>query len=163
MTILQVLFASLTVGVFSASAQIEDQNIQLQVLEKSITDSTFIFGKWTENGGTETHLKFLGQLTTKNGHTFKVVNSILFWGLSQRATPRILIFNDQNQYIGNYCMTTIYDLPIMLKDGKMIFENTDDNCNRNLITTVSLNNGIPKQFFRKCKDKSGDIFSFSSE
>lgn len=165
MTAPRILFISLTLtlAIFSASGQDADQNIRLQVLQKGIIDSTFIFGKWTEGGNTETHLTYLGQVITNHGQTFKIVNSICFWGLSHRATSRILIFNSKNQYVGNFYLTIAYDLPSNLVDGKLIFKNTDKDCDNKLTTIVDLKNGIPRQFFRKCRGTSGDIYSFSSD
>lgn len=165
MTALRILFISLTLtfAIFSTSGQVADQNIRLQVLQKGIIDSTFIFGKWTEGGNTETHLTYLGQVTTNHGQTFKIVNSIWIWGLSQRATSRILIFNGKNHYVGNYYLTIAYDLPSNLVDGKLIFKNTGKDCDNKLTTIVNLKNGIPRQFFRKCRGTSGDIYSFSSD
>lgn len=61
------LILTLTIGQNFSSAQVNSENIRQNVLQKAIVDSTFIFGKWTENGGTETHLKYLGQLTTVHG------------------------------------------------------------------------------------------------
>lgn len=159
---LSIIF-TLTLALFSASGQVNDENIRQKVLKKGIVDSLFIFGKWTEKGQTETYLKYLGRVTTKRGMTFKIVNSICFWGLSHRATSRILIFNDKNQYVGNYYLTMTYDLPTKLKNGKLIFNNTDPDCDKKKSTTISLKNGIPKQFFRKCKDKYGDIYTFESD
>ncbi len=153
----------LTFASICLSGQVNDQKIRKQVLEKNITDSQFVFGKWTENGGTETHLKYLGQVTTKKSQTFKVVISSWFWGLSHRATSRILIFNDKNQYVGEYYVTTTYDLPTKLEQGKLIFINTDEDCDKKLFTTVNLNKGLPRQFFRKCKGSFGDMYSFYSD
>jgi hypothetical protein len=142
---------------------VNDQKIRQQVLEKGVADSLFIFGRWTEHGGTETHLKYLGQVTTKKGQTFKIIISSWIWGLSHRATSRILIFNNKNQYVGEYYVTTVYDLPTKLQSGNLIFKNTEDDCDKKLLTVVSLNNGLPKQFSRKCKGKFGDIYSFYSD
>jgi hypothetical protein len=147
----------------SANGQVDDQNIRREVLEKGIIDSLFVFGKWTEEGQNETHLKYLGKVITKNGKTFKIVNSIRFWGLSHRATSRILIFNDRDQYVGNYYITMTYDLPTKLENGKLIFKNTSEHCDKELTTVVNLENGLPNQFFRKCKDEYGDIFTFGSD
>ena len=165
MTITRFLFISLTLtlAIFSAIGQVADKNIRLQVLQKAIIDSTFIFGKLTESGNTETHLTYLGQVTTNRGQIFKIVNSIWFWGLSHRATSRILIFNRKNQYVGSYYLTTAYDLPSSLIDGKLIFKNTDKDCDKKLTTIVNLKIGIPRRFFRKCNGTSGDIYSFSSD
>jgi hypothetical protein len=143
--------------------QVNDQKIRQQVLKKSIKDSLFVFGKWTKHGGSETHLKYLGQVTTRKGRRFKVVISNWFWGLSHRATSRILIFNQKNQYIGEYYMTMTYDLPTKLENGNLIFKNTDDDCDKELIAVVNLKSGLPKHFFKKCKGEFGNIYSFGSD
>jgi hypothetical protein len=164
MTVLSSKFLALTLTVaFYSNGQVSDKVIRQKVLQKAIVDSSFVFGKWTEKGGTETHLKYLGQVTTKHGHTFKILNSSWFWGLSHRATSRILVFNDKNKYIGNYPLTLTTDLPTKMENGKLIFKNTDEDCDKNLETMVDLRNGLPRQFFRKCKGKDGDIYSFDTE
>jgi hypothetical protein len=166
MATLQTTFLSFTfmLAVISSKGQVNDETIRQQVLEKGIVDSLFIFGKWTENGGTETHLKYFGQLKTKSRQTFKIINSIWLWGLSHRATSRLLVFNNKNQYVGNYYMTTTSDLPDKLQNGRLIFSNTDDqDCDKTLITIIDLTKGLPRQFFIKCKGKSGDIYNFSTE
>lgn len=157
------LTLTLTIGQSFSSGQVNAQNIQQNVLQKAIVDSTFIFGSWTENGGTETHLKYLGQLTTVHGQTFKILNSTNFWGLSHRATSRILVFNDKNKHVGTYYVTMVTDLPTKLENGKFIFKNMPEVCDNNLITVADLKKRLPKQFFRKCKGEYGDIFSFENE
>jgi hypothetical protein len=133
------------------------------VLKKGIVNKLFVFGKWTEQGGTETHLKYLGEITTKDGRTFKVMNYCWFWGLSKRATSRILVYNGRNQYVGNYGLTMTYDLPDKLQDGKLIFTNKDnEDCDRSLVTRLDLNHGLPKEFFLKCKGDHGDIYTLDT-
>jgi hypothetical protein len=143
----------------SAKGQLSDQMIRQHVLRQGIIDSLFIFGKWTEKGKTETHLKYLGSVKTRKGQTYKVLNSIWFWGLAHRATSRILIFNNDNQYVGNYYVTLTSDLPTEMTDGKLVFKNGEGDCDKKLVTFINLKNGLPKQFFRKCKDKYGDIYN----
>jgi hypothetical protein len=157
-----LLFA-LILFVFSAVGQANHRNIRQLVLEKGIIDSVFVFGKWTEKSQTETQLKYLGKVTTKTGQTFKIMNSIWLWGLSERATSRILIFNLKNQYVGNYYLTVTGQLPTSLRNGKLIFTNLNNDCDKGIITTINLNNGLPKQFFKKCSEKLGDTFSFESD
>ncbi|PZU80899.1 MAG: hypothetical protein DI529_16185 [Chryseobacterium sp.] len=120
----------------------------------------FVFGKWNERGGTETHLKYLGQVKTSTGKIHKIMNSVWIWGLSSRATNRILVFNERNQYLGNYYVTLDTDLPTELKNGVLFFKNTDINCDKNLVSKINLKKGLPKQFFRKCENEYGDIYSF---
>jgi len=130
-----------------------------KVLIKGCVDSTYTFGKWTQDGQTETHLKYLGQVVTKSGNAFKLINSVFFWGLSHRATSTILIFDSKNQYVGCYLSHTS-DLPTRIKNGNLIFENLANDCDSTLTTIVDLKNGLPRQFFRKCKGKLGDLYRF---
>ena len=157
------LILTLTIAVSYVYGQVNDQTIRQRVLKKAIIDRTFIFGKWTDKGGTETHLQYLGQVTTKHGQIYKILNSMWFWGLSHRATSRILVFNQDNKYVGNYYVTVTTDLPTKMKSGKLIFENTKEECDKKIKTIVDLKNGLPTQFFRKCKDKFQNIYSFDTE
>lgn len=42
-----------------AFSQINDGNIRLHVLRKNTIGKEYVFGKWTKNGGTESHLNIL--------------------------------------------------------------------------------------------------------
>ena len=151
------------VSVLTVKGQVNHDAIRLQVFQKAMIGKTFTFGKWTKNGQTETRLQYLG--TFIGGQkTYKVMNSAWFWGLTRRATSRILIYDNQNRYIGNYYLTLATDLPDKLADGKLIFTNKGKpECDKALITKVDMNAGIPKSFFLKCKGNEGDIYSFSTE
>lgn len=143
-------------------AQINDNNIRLKTLQKSNIGKKYIYGKWNEKGGTETHLTYLGNVKTKKGKTYKIMTSVWLWGLSRRATNRILVFNSLNQYIGEYSVTMISDLPKKFKNGILIFENKNNDCDQNVSSKINFKNGIPKQFFLECKNGSGDIYEFYS-
>jgi len=149
---------------FSIVAQVNDHNKRQHVLGRGVVDSLFVFGKWNEKGQTETHLKYLGQVTSSNGRIFKIMNSSLIWGLSHRATSSILIFNDKNQYVGNYYLASVDDLPDKLENGYLVFTNYDnESCDKKLITKVDFTKELPKYIFLKCKGKWGDLYHFSSE
>jgi hypothetical protein len=92
------------------------------------------------------------------------MTSVWYWGLSHRATSRILVFNKYNHYVGNYYVSSVYDIPDKLTNGKLIFKNDDNpDCDKSIATIVDLNLGIPKQFFLKCKGEHGDLYSFSHD
>ncbi len=145
---------------FAANSQTNDNIIRRDVLKKNKVGKEFVFGKWNEKGETETHLTYLGKVKTKSGKIYKVMNSTWIWGLSCRATNRILIFNEKNQYLGNYRVTLVSDLPSKLKNGNLIFENLNSDCDKKVISEINLTIRLPKQFFRECKDGYGDIYSF---
>ncbi len=139
-------------------------HLHQEILKKGISDSLFIFGKWTEKGQTETHLNYLGQVTTTNGRVLKIMNACFIWGLAKRATNRILVFDGSNRYIGNYYLTTTEDLPDKLENGFLIFTNSDSQtCDIKLITRINFTKGLPKEFRLKCKGLYSDTYSFSVE
>lgn len=149
---------------FSVIAQINDNKIRLSVLKKGIIGRTFVFGKWTKDGNTETHLKYLGSVTTTKGKTYKIMTSAWYWGLSHRATSILLIYSKQNQHIGSYHVGSVVDLPNQLMTGKLLFDNNDNpDCDKMATTIVDLSHGLPKQLFIKCKGEYGDLYSFSSD
>ena len=153
----------MAVGIFFAQGQINDGRIRKQVLKWNKVDSTYKFINLKDS--TETYLRYLGVVSSRNGRTYKIMTSIWIWGLSHRATTRLLIFDKKNQYIGNYYLGSIYNLPSKINKNTLIFSNEKENpdCDPKIFTTVSFAAGIPKQFFRKCSGPYGDIYQFSSE
>lgn len=153
----------------SVKGQVINSELRQRVLRANNVDSLYVFGNWTENGQTETHLKYLGEVPTTDGQILKIVNSVGYWGLSHRATSQILIYNVKNQYVGNYGSLMPSDLPVKLENGWLVFTNVDNlDCDNNLITKIDFTAGIPKQIFIKCKGLSdgklkGDFYSFSTE
>ncbi len=142
-------FASMCVA---GMGQVNDLAIRQEVLERGVFDSTFVFGEWSENGGTETHLTLLGQVTDARGRCLKVMTSVWIWGLGMRATNRILIFSGTNRFLGQYDATMIDDLPDRLGKGGMVFEpQRDDHCDVRDTEYVDLTRGLPKKFFLNCK------------
>jgi len=145
-------------GQFNLNAwEKQDNERRQQVIEKGIVDSLFVFGKWTEGGMTdELHLTYLGQVTTIDSHVFKIMNYNLIWGLAHRGTQRILIFNDKNQYVGEYGAVTMF-LPKKLENGILIFQNDEVQYCEQKITKVYLTKGLPKSFLH-----CGSPFTFGS-
>lgn len=157
---IQILLALVIFVPALGKSQINDDKIRLTTLQKELIGKELVFGKWNKKGGTETHLTYLGTVTTKQGKIYKIMNSVWVWGLSQRATNRILIFNEKNQYVGNYYLTLKTYLPTQLQNGVLIFQNTESSCDKNTVTRISLKNGLPLEFFRKCNNNFGDIYGF---
>ena len=132
----------------------------LFVLERNQINKTFIFGKWTQEGGMENRYKYLGKITTNRGKTFKILNSLWIWGLSGRSTSRILIYDQCNKYLGNYYLKMDYNLPHSIIDNRLIFINNDEECDKNLKTEIDFRYGLPKQIFIKCNGDYGDVVTF---
>lgn len=140
-------------------AQTNDEFIRQHALQKNEIGKKLTYGKWTENGGTETELTYLGTIKT-NKNIYKIVNSSWIWGMSKRATNRIIIFDTQNQYIGNYYVTTKCDLPNRTENDKLIFKRSDCVDCDTIENQIDFSNGIPNQIFINCTGKYGDLYSF---
>jgi len=153
----------LIVSFLSAQGQVDGAKIRKQVLRWNNIDSTYKFVNPRDS--TVIYLHYLGVVRTRHGRTYKIMTSIWIWGLSHRATTRLLVFNRNNQYVGEYYLGSVYDLPSKIKGNALIFLNDKENpdCDPKIYTSVSFTRGIPKQFFRKCKGPHGDIYSFESE
>ena len=136
-------------------AQISDEMIRKEVLQKNEIRKTFTYGRWRENGGIETELTYLG--TAQN---YKILNSTWIWGISKRATNRIILFDSKNEYIGNYYVTTKYDLPNRIENNNLIFLRSDCEDRDNAENKIEFKNGIPDTIFLNCKGKYGDLNSF---
>ncbi|WP_299675740.1 hypothetical protein [uncultured Dokdonia sp.] len=143
--------------------QIDNNVLYQKVLSENSIDSIYVFGQWNKIDGIETHLKYLGMICNKN-ENFKIVTSSRLWGLSKRATNKILVFSEKNKYLGNYYVTMKYDLPAKIENNQIVFSPPKEaNCDKDLITRISFGKGIPEQFFIECKDGKGDIYLFNKE
>ena len=150
-------------GSLNLFGQVNDDSLRQIVLNNNVTDSLYIFGQWNATDGTETHLRYLGTIRSSEGK-YKIMTSSWLWGLSKRATSRILVFNEKNGYIGNYYVGMTYDLPEKIEDNQIVFlHSKTDQCDKERITRLSFENGIPEEFFLECKDGYGDIYSFDKE
>ncbi|QKJ28389.1 hypothetical protein HQ865_00975 [Mucilaginibacter mali] len=147
---------------FGAFGQTKEQDLRLQVLKSNRTGHEFIFK--TEDRSS-THLTYLGWLSSKKGVHFKIMNSVWSWGHAHRATSRILIFDENDKYLGNYPLTITDDLPTFIKGNKLVFINkrANNSCDPKLTTYVNFDEGIPHEFFRRCSVKGGDIYTFNKE
>ncbi len=106
-------------------------------------------------------LVYLGEIITRRGQHLKILTSRWYWGLSPRATSRIVVFNGKNQYLGDYYLTMTYEVPDKIEGNSLLFINEKgSDCTANLVTKVSFRNGVPKTFFLKCKAQFDDIYSF---
>jgi hypothetical protein len=148
----------------TAFGQVNPNKDRQLVLRHSIVGKTYVFDRSRNEDYNRAEIIYLGKVRTKDGRVFKILISTWYWGIVPRATNRILVYNAQNQYLGNYPVTMTNDLPGKIKNNALVFENKNrDDCDPNMILRVSFYNGLPKQFFLACKGNMGDIYSFGDE
>lgn len=153
------LFIALLLLPLLSSAQVNHfkaYQITLQYAQKGRVHS---FDKSRKDDHDSLVVVYLGRIVTKKGGILKFLTSRWYWGLAPRGTSRIVIFNEKNQYLGDYYVTMTYDVPDKIEGKNLVFisNKNSSNCPPGFVTRISFRNGIPKQFFVKC---NGDIYSF---
>jgi hypothetical protein len=139
-------------------AQSKTSTICIRLLQKNIIDKRYVFDNSKKRTHDETQLTYLGTLKTNTGKQFKIIRYCWIWGISKRATNRILVYNQQNKYLGNYYLTTTDDLPLKIEHNRLIFKILDDNTSKTVITKISFDSGIPKSIYIR----GDDLYSFDT-
>lgn len=155
---LLVIFLSNTTAIHAQTTK--SDGVRLRILRLNHVGKTY---KLNTEDNTLTYLRYLGKVRTAKGKAYKILTSTWIWGISHRATNRILVYTDSNRYVGNYYLPTIDDVPNYIENNKLVFLNRGHDCDPQLITYLDFHSGIPNQFFRKCKGGSGDIYTFSTD
>jgi hypothetical protein len=159
-----LLFIFFSLTFTTAFGQVNPNRDRQVVLRHNQVGKTYVFDRSKQDYHNRTEITYLGKLKTKDGRVLKILISRWYWGLSPRATSRIVVYNDKNQYLGNYYVTMTFDLPSKIEKNALVFENkAREDCDPTIVTKISFHNGLPKQFFLECKNKMGDIYSFGDE
>lgn len=156
-----LLIALISIGFCAPMlSQSSDEHLRLQVLNYNMKEQNFIFGEWKKENGSETHLNYLGEIETSNNESFKIMTSCWIWGVTRKVTNLILVYDKNNNLLGNYYLNTKCQLPNEIVDNKLIFKPSECAECDNAITKVDFYEGIPKNFYLGCKRGQGNIYSF---
>ena len=141
--------------------QVNPDKAYQSVLNQAKVGKEYSFDKSKKGYYDSLVVVYLGTIKTNKGRVIKFLTSRWYWGHFPRATSRIVVFNEKNQYLGDYYLTMDYDVPDKIEGKSLVFINDkNSDCTPGFITRVSFRYGIPKQFFLQCKDNMGDIYSF---
>jgi len=154
-----VTFILIFAGIGHSFGQMTSDNIKDIVLKKAIKDSLFVVDTSQSGNHDETQLRYLGILKSTDGRIFKIMSYCWIWGISQRATNRILIYNKANQYLGNYKLDTKDELPTKIEGNKLIFSIKENERVGLLQIHISFEKGLPKHIFIK----NGNLYVFDGQ
>lgn len=162
--VLRLLFILLCAIFKTTFAQVSPNSNRQTVLRDDKIGKLYVFDYSKKNYYDKTEIIYLGKLKTKDGRIFKILISRWYWGISPRATSRIVLFNNRNQYVGNYYVGMTYELPTKIENNALIFKNNDGGgCDSKIVKRISFSNGLPQEFFLECKNKMGNIYNFGEE
>src|SRR5215467_2987090 len=150
--LLLFILANLTLS--TSFGQVNPNKDRQFVLHHNKIGKTHVFDRSKKDNYNRTEVTYLGKVKTNDGRIFKILISRWYWGLVPGATSRIVVFNEKNQYLGNYYVDMTYDLPRRIENNALVFENKDrEGCDPKIVTRVGLKKGLPKEFFLECKNK----------
>ena len=133
------------------------------VLTHNKVGKKYVFDRCKKGQYNQTELTYLGKVKTNDGRTFKVVTSTVFYGNSPVATNKVVVFNSKNQYVGNYLFGADFNLPRKIVNNELVFDHKETGglCDPSVVNHVSFEDGLPKQMFVECRNKQGELYSFS--
>lgn len=157
---MKILFSLPLIFPILSYSQVNAFKAYKTVVQHAQVGKEYSFGRSRKNDFDSLVVVYLGQIATTKGRILKFVTSRWYWGSVPRATSRVVVFNETNQYLGDYYLTMTYDVPSKIEDKSLVFTSNENssNCPPGVVTRISFKNGIPKQFFVKC---NGDIYSFA--
>lgn len=110
----------------------------------------------------EVDLMYLGIVGIKSRGS-KIIRSAWVYGESHRAINRLLVFDEQDKLLGNYYVTSIEDLPDKIESRELVFLNSmNGDCDKTVISTISFEDGIPKEILFAAKITPRTSFHFPS-
>lgn len=129
------------------------KRLRKQVLEENKIGKTFFFKLEGdgENGCNSVELKYLGIIETNKKINYKLLNCAWTSGYSCRGINRLLIYDTNNVYIGNYHMGFPTSLPDSIIGTNIVYNSNHSDCTKRKGTKISFKSGLPKSF-QVCQD-----------
>lgn len=149
--------------VYFSFGQVNHQRAFQLALQRDNIGKEYSFSQTKVENHDSLVLVYPGKITTANGRILKILTSRWYWGLAPRATTRIIIFNDENQYLGDYHLTMTYEVPDKIEKTSLVFViDKGKESTYKPTTKVNFKRGIPRQFFVETEDSgAGDVFVFA--
>ena len=97
------------------------KKLRIDVLEKNQIGTIYKYDLTGNKDCNLTEIKYLGTVTTNKNKQYKILNSFFVTGNSCRGISRIVKYNTENQYIGNYYVGMPYDLPDTLIGNTLMY------------------------------------------
>lgn len=168
---IEILFL-LTIVIFLSFRKQDDseksfeklKQARLKVLVNNIVGKQYQYDFVGKKDCNKTTIKYLGIVTLDSNKKFKLLNSFFVVGQSCRGVSRIVIYDLNNKYYGNYYVSMPDNLPDTLVNNSLIYLKDNKDCKVKKGTEISFEKGLPKEIFIPCDNlDSGELFTFSIE
>jgi|GEM_PF-1449641 hypothetical protein len=140
------------------------QKLRFKVVKAGIVGKKY-YRDYTKNKKcNKTCITYLGQIKTSQNKIYKILTCFYVHGASCRGSSRIVIYDIDNKYVGNYALTMPDDLPNKIIDNKLIFTEANTGCKFRKGFQISFDEGLPANIWLPCDEAGlGDSYPFSVE
>lgn len=150
---------------FRAFSTYDDlKRFRIEVLRAGVIGQANYFDFTDNDSCNKTCIKYLGQVRTSKNRTYEVLTCFNVSGTSCRGSSRIVVYNSDNEYLGNYWVPLPSYLPDTIIDNSLAFSIPDPDCVNRTASTISFKNGLPRIITIHCSEaESEEQFLFSSD
>jgi hypothetical protein len=127
------------------------KKLRLNVLKANSIGKDFEYDLTGQKGCNKTKLTYLGIVTTKKLKKYKLLNSFWVTGYSCRGISRLIIYDANNVYLGNYKFDMPYELPDEVINNEIVYNSSHEDCKKRKGMKISFKSGLPKSFY-VCQD-----------
>jgi hypothetical protein len=120
------------------------KKLRLEVLQANSIGKDFEYDLTGQEGCSKTKLTYLGIISTSKNKKYKLLNSFFVTGYSCRGISRLVVYDDKNNYLGNYYFEG--PLPSSIDKNEIVFKKGIRDCNNVKEVKISFNTGLPKSF-----------------
>jgi hypothetical protein len=123
------------------------KKLRLDVLKADSIGKDFEYDLTGQKGCHKTKLTYLGIVTTKKLKKYKLLNSFWVTGYSCKGISRLVIYDTNNVYLGNYNFDMPYELPDELINNEIVYNSSHEDCKNRKGMKISFKSGLPKSFY----------------
>lgn len=139
------------------------QNLEYQALNGS-AGKAYTVDLTHKKGCNKTRVHYLGIVHTTNGRSYKILTSFVVFSAASNChgSSHIKVFDIRNRYIGEYRVGMPEDLPDTMKDNKLFYFKSTEDCMLKTTRSIDLHKGLPKKIFINCSKNESNEHTFSS-
>ncbi len=130
----------------AAFAQRTSAELRKLVLEQNVVDSTYTFDRSYPPDLDIIQLTLLGDIKLSNDQSVKILNSAWTWGADTTTTSRIIILDQDNNFLGDYNFYGFDKLPKRISNENLIFSYVNEETGVSKDTSINFRDGPPKVF-----------------
>lgn len=146
----------------SLDPHFELEKQRLKILEENTVGKKYYFDFTGNKDCNQSFMCYLGEIANDEGVRYKVLTSFYVHGQSCRGTSRIVIYNSDHVYLGNYYVSLPKELPKKIRHNELVFARTGSTGNHRRQGRIAFTEGTPAAItfsYGRSEQAMGYLFS----